>query len=74
MTICPGGTMQARNIVTCLGVLTACFAISSPVVAEDSCSGYDIYVGGVHVITESDPELAIAPRDWPMRVDREDES
>lgn len=49
--------MQTRSIATCLGVLTACFAISSPVVAEDNCSGHDIYVGGVHVITESDPSL-----------------
>jgi len=36
--------MKTRNIASCLGVLSACFAISSPAVAEDNCSGINIEV------------------------------
>ena len=36
--------MKTRNIVSCLGVLSACLAISSPAVAEDNCSGFNVEV------------------------------
>ena len=49
--------MQTGNIATCLGVLTVCFAISSPAIAKDNCSGHDITIYGIHVLTENDPSL-----------------
>jgi hypothetical protein len=36
--------MKTRNIATCIGVLSACLAISSPAVAEDNCSGINVEV------------------------------
>jgi hypothetical protein len=49
--------MKTRTFATCLGVLTACFAISSRVLAEDDCSGHNIQFGNVGVLIESDPSL-----------------
>jgi len=49
--------MKTRNIASCLGVVSACLAISSPAVAEDNCSGYSIEVGKAIVNISDDPTL-----------------
>lgn len=49
--------MKTRNIATCLGVLSACFAISSPAVAQDNCSGHIIGVGNARVLIYDDRTL-----------------
>jgi len=49
--------MKTRTIASCLGVLSACLAISSPAVAEDNCSGYSIEVGKAIVNISDDPTL-----------------
>ena len=46
--------MKTRNIVTCLGALSACLAISSPAVAKDNCSGHTIGVGNARVTINDD--------------------
>ena len=46
--------MKTRNIASCLGVLSACFAISSPAVAEDNCWSISIEVGGGAIVNISD--------------------
>ena len=49
--------MKTRNIATCLGVLSACLAISSLAIAKDNCSGYTIGVGSARVVLEDDRTL-----------------
>jgi len=49
--------MKTRNIATCLGVLSACFAISSPALAKDNCSGHTIGVGNARVSIFDDRTL-----------------
>jgi len=49
--------MKTRNIASCLGVLSACLAISSPAVAEDNCSGYSIEVGNTIIGIADDRTL-----------------
>lgn len=49
--------MKTRTITTCLGVLSACLAISSPVVAKDNCSGHSIGVGPARVVLQDDRTL-----------------
>ena len=36
--------MKTRNIVSCLGVVSACLLISNPAIAEDNCSGINVEV------------------------------
>jgi hypothetical protein len=49
--------MRTSNIATCLGVLSACFAISSPVAAKDNCSGHVVGLGSARVIIYDDRTL-----------------
>jgi len=46
--------MKSSNVTACLSVLSACFVISSPVIAEDNCSGYSVGVGPVRVFISDD--------------------
>jgi len=51
--------MKTRNIVNCLGALSACLAISSAAVAQDNCSGYTIAgLGDARVVIHDDRTFA----------------
>ena len=50
--------MKTKNIVTCLGALSACLAISSAAVAKDKCFwGETIGVGNARVVLLDDRTL-----------------
>jgi hypothetical protein len=49
--------MKTRNTAACLGILTACFAISNAAIAEDNCSGHSVGVGSARVVTMDDHNL-----------------
>ena len=46
--------MKTGNIAACLGVLSACLAISSTGIAEENCSGYTAGVGTARVDINDD--------------------
>ena len=49
--------MTIRKITSCVGVFSACLAISSAAIAEDNCSGYSISADSAHVLISDDHTL-----------------
>jgi hypothetical protein len=49
--------MKARSIATIPGVLLACCAVSTPVLAKDNCTGHGIGVGSARVIIQDNRTL-----------------